>query len=97
MGKEIVVRLEIPGVSKGDCEVFVRGRTLYVRGEKFADRTYLRGDYHVRQCAYGSFERVVSLPCNVADEKADARFANGVLTVRLPKAPGEERKRLRVV
>jgi len=96
-GKEIVVRLEIPGVDKGDCEVFVRDRTLYVRGEKLADKTYVRGNYYIRQCAYGSFERAVSLPCRVQDAKADARFVNGVLTVRLPKAPGEERKRLRIV
>lgn len=96
-GKDVVVRLEIPGVDKNDCELFVRDNTLFVRGEKRADMTYVGGDYHIRQCAFGSFERAVALPCEVQDEKAEARFANGVLTVRLPKARGEERKRLRVV
>jgi len=91
-GREIVVRLELPGVEKSDCEVTVEGTLLTVRGEKRIDHTTVSGAYFVRQCAYGAFERSIALPCAVHAERAEAEFRNGVLTVKLPKA-GEPRAR----
>ena len=85
-GHEMVVRLEMPGIDKADCEIVVDGNTLFVRGEKRFDSTYISGSYHLRQCAYGAFERAIPLPFAAHADKADARFENGVLVVRLPKA-----------
>jgi HSP20 family protein len=95
-GHELVVRIEMPGVDKGDCDIFVDGNTLYVRGEKRFDSTYVGGSYHVRQCAYGAFERAVPLPFSVHADKADAQFRNGVLVVRLPKAAEAAPRRIQV-
>jgi HSP20 family protein len=95
-GHELVVRIEVPGVDKGDCDITIDGNTLIVRGEKRFDSTYVGGSYHVRQCAYGYFERVVPLPFNVYADKADAQFRNGVLVVRLPKAPDLAPRRIQV-
>lgn len=95
-GHELVVRMEVPGVDKADCDIVVDGNTLVVRGEKRFDSTYVGGAYHVRQCAYGYFERVVPLPFNVHAENADAEFRNGVLVVRLPKAPEAAPRRIQV-
>ena len=95
-GREIVVRLEMPGVDKADCEIFIEDDTLYVRGEKRFDSTYDDGVYYVRQCAYGAFERAVPLPRKVQGERADAKFRNGVLVVRLPTASGHEPRRIPV-
>lgn len=95
-GHELVVRLEVPGVDKADCDIVVDGNTLIVRGEKRFDGTYIGGAYHVRQCAYGFFERVVPLPFSVHADKADAQFHNGVLVVRLPKAPDTAPRRIEV-
>lgn len=95
-GHELVVRIEVPGVGKDDCDIVIDGNTLIVRGEKRFDGTYVGGAYHVRQCAYGFFERVVPLPFNVHADKADAQFRNGVLVVRLPKAPDTAPRRIQV-
>lgn len=95
-GHELVVRIEMPGVDKEDCDITIDGNTLVVRGEKRFDSTYVGGAYHVRQCAYGAFERAVALPFNVHADKADAEFRNGVLVVRLPKAPDAAPRRIRV-
>jgi len=95
-GHELVVRVELPGVDKADCEVVIDGNTLFVRGEKRFDSTYVGGTYHVRQCAFGAFERAVALPFNVHADKADADFRNGVLVVRLPKAPDAAPRRIQV-
>jgi HSP20 family protein len=95
-GHELVVRIEMPGVDKGDCEIVIDGNTLIVRGEKRFDSTYVGGAYHVRQCAYGYFERLVPLPFNVHAEQADAQFRNGVLVVRLPKQPDSAPRRIQI-
>lgn len=95
-GSEIVVRIELPGIAKEDCEIVIEGNTLIVRGEKRSDTTYVTGSYHMRQCAYGVFERAIPLPRNVHADRADAQFKNGVLAVKLPKAPDEKPKRIRI-
>lgn len=95
-GHEVVVRVEMPGVEREDCDIVVEGNTLYLRGEKRIDSTYVSGAYHVRQCAYGVFERAVALPYNVHADRADAQFRNGVLVVRLPKAPDTMPRRIAI-
>ncbi|MGQ0523317.1 MAG: Hsp20/alpha crystallin family protein [Betaproteobacteria bacterium] len=85
-GRNIVVRVELPGIERDDCEVVVDGPALYIRGEKRYDRDYVSGSFYVRQCAYGRFERAIALPHHVDATRADAMYRSGVLTVKLPKA-----------
>lgn len=82
---EIVVRLEVPGMEKENCNVTIDGNTLHVIGEKRIEREVDDGRYHLMERAYGSFERIVPLPRNVESENAKAEYTNGVLTVRMPK------------
>ena len=88
--KEIVVRLELPGMQKEDCQITVDGNVLHVSGEKHAERSSRDSTYHVMERAYGSFQRTIALPRNVDADKAKASYRNGVLTVRLPKVNGEK-------
>jgi HSP20 family protein len=85
-GDRLLVRLELPGVAKEDCEIVVDGNTLWVRGEKRYEREHVGGSFYLRQCAYGSFERAIGLPHQVDASRADAKFSDGVLTVTLPKS-----------
>jgi HSP20 family protein len=89
-GRNIVVRVELPGIERDDCEVIVDGSTLFIRGEKRYDRDHVSGSFYVRQCAYGSFERAIPLPHHVDAGRADAMYRSGVLTVKLPKAGATE-------
>jgi HSP20 family protein len=93
----LVVRVEVPGMEKEDCEITVVENTLYLRGEKRFEREAVEGRYSVMERAYGSFERAIPLPANVDMENADASFRNGVLTIRLPKTEaGLEAKRIAI-
>lgn len=83
--REIVVRLEVPGLDPKGCDIVVEGGTLYVRGEKRHEREVNDARYYLTECAYGYFERALPLPDNVDAEGAKANYRNGVLTVRLPK------------
>ncbi|MBA4142106.1 MAG: Hsp20/alpha crystallin family protein [Nitrosospira sp.] len=88
--KEIVVRVELPGMEKKDCQATIDGNMLYLRGEKRVERVRDNSIYHVTERAYGIFERAIPLPCNVDADNAEANYKNGVLTVRLPKLGGEK-------
>lgn len=88
--KEIIVRVELPGMEKEDCHITIDGGMLYLRGEKHFERTTQDSTYHVMERAYGAFQRAIPLPRNVDTNDAQASYKNGVLTVRLPKLGGEK-------
>ncbi|OGS99973.1 MAG: heat-shock protein [Gallionellales bacterium RIFCSPLOWO2_12_FULL_59_22] len=87
--KEIVVRVEIPGMEKEDCRITIEGNMLYLSGEKRYMRETHDSTYHVMERAYGAFQRAIPLPRNVDTGKAEANYKNGVLSVRMPKMAGE--------
>ena len=78
---------EIPGVSEKDIELEVSNRVLSIRGEKREDKEE-KGDkgYHVMERRYGSFLRSISLPEDVDETKIEAKVADGLLSVTLPKS-----------
>jgi HSP20 family protein len=94
--KDIVVRLEVPGLDKSDCEITINGNTLCLSGCKQVERDTDKSTYHLMERAYGSFMRTVALPRNVDTETAKATFKNGVLTVRLRKTGTDRAKTITV-
>ena len=92
--KSIVVKLEVPGMEKEDCQITIEGNTLYLSGEKRIERESDDGRYHIMERAYGNFQRAIPLPQNVDGDKAEASYKNGVLTVRLPKIGEGTSKRI---
>lgn len=84
-GKDVLVRVELPGMDKDDCCISIEGNMLYLSGEKHFERESHDSTYHVMERAYGAFQRAIPLPSNVDVEKAEAHYKNGVLSVRLPK------------
>lgn len=93
---DVVVRLEAPGMKKEACRITIEGNTLKLSGHKRFERETHGSTYHVMERAYGAFERSLPLPHNVDSDKAEARYDNGVLVVRLPKLPGEQPRSVRV-
>jgi HSP20 family protein len=82
----LVVRLEVPGMEKGDFDIEVRDQTLVVTGEKRFERENTTGRWRTLQCAYGRFQRRVPLPRSIAIDDARATYRRGVLRIELPKA-----------
>ncbi len=92
----VVVRLEAPGLEAGDFDLEVRDQYLVVRGEKRLQREEEREHYHLREMAYGRFERMIPLPLEVDAAGARAKYRNGVLEVILPKRPAPAQRRIEV-
>lgn len=84
--KDVLVRVELPGLDKEDCHITIEGNVLYMNGEKRIEREAGDSTYHIMERAYGSFQRAIPLPRNVDADKAEANFRNGVLTIRVPKS-----------
>lgn len=86
----ITITAELPGMDEGDIDLTVRSGVLTLKGEKRYETKDDKDEARVIERRYGSFQRSFSLPDSVDDEKADAKFDKGVLTVTLPKRPGAE-------
>lgn len=95
-GDRIVVRLEAPGLEKGDFDLQVIDDYLLIRGAKRIERERTQGRYHVTECAYGRFERAIPLADEVDAGKASATYKRGVLRVELPKAESRRRRTIKV-
>lgn len=93
---DVVVRVELPGLDKEDCQIVLEGNMLHLSGEKHFERETNDSTYHVMERAYGVFQRSIALPHHVNLELAQASFKNGVLTVRLPKEGAERGKSIPV-
>jgi len=79
-----VIQLALPGVDPKDVEVSLMDNVLTVKGERKANHDTSGKDYFVREVAYGAFQRGMTLPEGVDASKVEAKYANGMLEVRVP-------------
>jgi HSP20 family protein len=94
--KEYIVSAELPGMDEKDLEVKLSSGVLTIRGEKKEERKEEQPSYRVSERRYGSFERSFRLPEGVEEEKIDAKFVKGLLTIRLPKSKEALQKEKRI-
>ncbi|MEN6637319.1 MAG: Hsp20/alpha crystallin family protein [Clostridiaceae bacterium] len=94
--KMVRVTAEMPGLNDKDFNVEIEGDRLILSGEKKHDREEKKENYYYSECSYGSFSRVIPLPCEVDADKANATYKNGMLEVELPKKEGAKSKRVNV-
>lgn len=90
-----LVEVELPGVEREDVEVEVLGRRLSVHGER-KERERV-GILRRKTRKVGEFHYEVTLPADLSENDIEASFADGVLTVKAPKAEGVKAKKIKVV
>jgi HSP20 family protein len=92
-----VVKADLPGVDKKDIEISVEGGQVAIHAEikRSSER---KNDEHalVSERYVGRIYRAFSLPTEVDDNKADAHYEGGVLTLTLPKKPNGSHRRITV-
>ena len=79
-----IIQLAMPGVDPKDVQVSWMDNVLTVKGERKAGPDTADKDYFVREVAYGGFERSFALPEGVDGTQVEAKYANGMLVVRIP-------------
>jgi HSP20 family protein len=82
---EVVVKAEIPGVSKEQIEVVVTDETVSIKAEKKHEEEVKEDDYFRSERSFGTVQRTIELPAEVQAGKAVAKMTDGVLEVRIPK------------
>jgi HSP20 family protein len=81
---ELVLKAELPDMSREDIDVSVENFVLTIKGEKKLATDVKDEQYHHIERRYGAFSRSFSLPRTVDSSKVAADYKNGVLTVKLP-------------
>jgi HSP20 family protein len=81
----VIVKAQVPGVSKEHLQVNVTDTTLTLKGEVQEDTTREDTNYHQREFHSGAFARTITLPTTVQAEHATAQLRDGVLEVTIPK------------
>jgi len=92
----VVVKAELPGMTKEDIEVNLAGENLTIKGEKKEDKDVKEDNYYRRERSYGSFLRTVALPSEVKSDEIKASFKDGVLEIRMPKTEDAKKKSVSV-
>ncbi|GBD45015.1 Spore protein SP21 [bacterium HR40] len=94
----IVVQAELPGVEEKDVEIEYADGVLTIRGEKKLEREEEEKDkgYYLMERRYGAFLRRLAMPVEVDENRIEASFDKGVLTITLPKKPETQPKRIQI-
>lgn len=90
--KNVEVKAELPGLERKDIDITLDRDLLVIKGEKKEEKEEKDRYYHRVERSYGTFCRSVRLPASVKDEKINATFKDGILTITLPKVETEVKK-----
>ena len=92
-GGQLVVRADLPGLTREDVKVDIREDSLIIQGERRQEREENDEGYYRSERSYGSFFRSVPLPEGINADEVKASFKDGVLEITMPSPKRAERKR----
>jgi HSP20 family protein len=93
---DVVVKAELPGMSKEDIEVTLTDDTITLSGEKKKEEKLEKKNYYRWECSCGSFSRTFTLPAEVQKDKIKSKLKDGVLEIRLPKTEEARKKEIKI-
>lgn len=80
------VRMDFPGLTKDDVKISYSDGQLSVSGERKFENENKDAKYHRIERSYGKFFRSFTVPNKIKEDKIEANFKDGLLTIILPKA-----------
>jgi HSP20 family protein len=87
---------ELPGVDKDSIAVTIENKVLTISGKKESFHEEEGSRYYLREIAYGAFSRGIRLPAEVEEEKVEATFRDGLLTLEMPLKHEPKTKRIEI-
>lgn len=93
---EVVVKAELPGVDKKDLDISVTNNTVTIKGKTSHEEKEEKGDYYRCEISSGEYARTLTLPAEVDEGKAKAKFKDGILELTLPKKQKAKRRKVEV-
>ena len=95
-GQGAVIVAEVPGLEPGEIELGSQGRTLTVRSERKPRDGENAVGFHRRERSFGAFSRSIQLPEDLNLQEASAKYENGLLVIRVPKAESAKPRQITV-
>lgn len=85
-----LVSLAVPGLKKEDLHIDMEGNMLTISSEKEEKFEEKEDQFTRKEYNYSSFSRSFTLPEDVKLDMIDARYEDGVLTIKLPRMIDEK-------
>lgn len=95
-GNTVVAEMNLPGLTEDDIDVEVEDTYLRISGKREEVQEKKEKSHYTKEIRRGSFERVVSLPYPVQQDKVEAEYEHGVLKVIMPKREQAQESRVKV-
>ena len=93
---ELVIRADLPGLTKDDVKVDVTEDAVTIQGERRREHEEGREGVYRSERSYGSFCRVVALPQGAMTDQAKATFKDGVIEITMPVPPESVKRGRRI-
>ena len=92
----LILRAQVPGIEAKDLDIQVTRDAVFMAGEhryenKAEEKGYFRSEFR-----YGKFQRRIALPVHVQNDRVQAEFKNGILTLTLPKVQEAQRRVVKI-
>ena len=92
----LVLRADLPGLSRDDVEIEIKDGVLTVSGERKAEHEEKSEGFYRVERTFGRFSRSLSLPEGIDADRVAADVEDGVLEVRIPKPEARKPHRVEI-
>ena len=93
---KLIVKAELPGLDPEDIKLSLSGNLLTIEGEKKKEKEEKDEHHYSLERYSGTFQRCFRLPVEVQEEKIEAKFDKGVLTITMPKTTKTPKKEIKI-
>lgn len=97
VGEKYLLTVQLPGMAASDIDLAITGETLTIRGERKRADGIKDDSYRRQERPMGAWSRTITLPDRVETAHVEASFADGILTVTLPKAESAKPRHIAVM
>ncbi|MCF7567224.1 Hsp20/alpha crystallin family protein [Sabulilitoribacter arenilitoris] len=94
---DFTVEMAVPGLKKSDFQINIDNQVLSISTETKEENEHKEENYTRREFGYSSFKRTFTLPESVNDEKINASYSEGILSIHLPKREEAKQKPARSI
>ena len=94
--KEVIAKIEIPGVDKKDIQLNITENRIEVKAEKKHEAKVEKKGFYREERSYSGFYRTIPLPFGVTPEKAKVRYQDGVLKIKIPKTENKNKSKIEI-
>lgn len=94
--EQLVIVAEVAGLEPGQIELGTHGRSLTIHSERKPRDLDRSAGFHRRERSFGEFSRSLQLPEDYDLQRAEAKYQNGLLVIRVPKAESSKPRQINV-